>query len=316
MRAYVVNGAASLQDVPNPQPPQGEALVRVLAAGVCNTDIEILKGYMGFKGVLGHEFVGEVVESENDHLRGKRVVGEINCVCGKCRYCRLEMPHHCLDRTVLGILNRDGAFAEFLTLPEANLHVIPDSMRADTAVFTEPVAAAFRITEQIALTPEDRVIVLGDGKLGQLITQVLALNTKKITCIGKHAAKLTLLQRAGIATAMINDPVPEGADIVVEATGSAAGFQRALELVRPEGTVILKTTVAGRTELDFSVPVINEVRIIGSRCGPFRPAIEALALGTVDVAPLITYEFPLDQIDDALVAAREPDCLKVLLTMT
>jgi len=316
MLAYVVDGDAQLQDVPDPQPPQGEALVRVLAAGVCNTDLEILKGYMGFSGVLGHEFVGEVVQSDNDHLRGKRVVGEINCVCGQCRYCRLEMPHHCLDRTVLGILNRDGAFAEYLTLPEANLHVIPDALRTDIAVFTEPVAAAFRITEQVALTPEDRVIVLGDGKLGQLITQVLALNTKKVTCVGKHAAKLELIQRAGIETSKIDDPIDEGADIVVEATGSAAGLQRALELVRPEGTVVLKTTVAGKTDLDFSVPVINEVRVIGSRCGPFRPAIEALALGTVDVAPLISHQFSFDQIDEAIEAARDPDCLKVLMTMS
>lgn len=315
MRAYVVNGDATLQDVPDPHPPQGEALIKVLVAGVCNTDLEILKGYMGFKGVLGHEFVGEVVQSDNEHLRGKRVVGEINCVCGLCRYCHLEMPHHCLERTVLGIVNRDGAFAEYLTLPEANLHVIPDSLRTESAVFTEPAAAAFRITEQIALTPEDRVIVLGDGKLGQLIAQVLSLSTKKVTCVGKHKPKLALLQRAGIATATVNDPIDEGADIVVEATGSASGFQRALELVRPEGTVVLKTTVAGRTELDFSVPVINEVRVIGSRCGPFRPAIEALALGTVDVEPLISHVFPLNEIDNAIEAARDPDCLKVLLTM-
>jgi 2-desacetyl-2-hydroxyethyl bacteriochlorophyllide A dehydrogenase len=315
MRAYVVNGDAQLQDVPDPLPPQGEALVRVLAAGVCNTDLEILKGYMGFSGVLGHEFVGEVVQAENEHLVGKRVVGEINCVCGQCRYCRLEMPHHCLDRTVLGILNRDGAFAEYLTLPEANLHVIPDPLRTDSAVFTEPVAAAFRITEQVSLTPEDSVVVLGDGKLGQLIAQVLTLSTKKVTCVGKHASKLERVQQAGIATAMLDDSIEEGADVVVEATGSPAGFQRALEIVRPEGTVVLKTTVAGNTELDFSVPVINEVRVVGSRCGPFRPAIEALALGTVDVAPLISHTFPLDEIDEAIEAARQPDCLKVLLTM-
>jgi len=232
MRAYVVNGTASLEEVPEPKPPEGEALVRVLAAGVCNTDLEILSGYMGFSGVLGHEFIGEVVESKNDHLRGKRVVGEINCVCGACRYCQQEMPHHCLERTVLGILNRDGAFAEYLTLPESNLHVVPDSLDNTSAVFTEPAAAAFRITEQIAIGPEDRVVVLGDGKLGQLIAQVLALNTKQVTCVGKHASKLQLLEDAGIVTLTVDDRVEPGADIVVEATGSAAGLQRALEIVR------------------------------------------------------------------------------------
>ncbi|MBI2422747.1 MAG: alcohol dehydrogenase catalytic domain-containing protein [Candidatus Hydrogenedentes bacterium] len=315
MKALVYDGGLRVQEVPKPEPVAGEALVRVLSAGICNTDLELLRGYMGFRGVLGHEFVGMVEHAENEALRGKRVVGEINCVCHTCHFCQIEMPHHCLNRTVLGILGRNGAFAEYLTLPEENLHLAPNSVRDDVAVFTEPVAAAFRIVEQVKFTPADRVVVLGDGKLGQLVAQVLWLHTKNLICVGKHRWKLDLLKNLGITTAHTDDLIERGVDIVVEATGSYEGFSRALELVRPEGTLVLKTTVAHPTALDLSVPVINEIKVIGSRCGPFRPALEALALGNVEVRPMVTEIYPLSEGVRAMEHAGTPGAMKILLHM-
>ena len=315
MRALQLDGELKVVDVPKPRPGKGEALVRVLVAGICNTDLELVKGYMGFRGTLGHEFVGVVEASENSHLTGSRVVGEINCVCHKCRYCQLEMPNHCTDRSVLGILNRNGAFAEYLTLPEENLHIVPDTVRDDVAVFTEPTAAAFRILEQVTVEANDRVVVLGDGKLGQLIAQVIHLRTKAVMCVGKHPWKLEMLRERQIDTALLHEPVEHGADIVIEATGSYEGLSRAIELVRPEGTIVLKTTIAHPIAIDLSVPVINEVRVIGSRCGPFRPALDALASGTVEVDHLITEAHNLDEGVRALERAADQDSMKVLLSI-
>jgi len=315
MRALVFDGEPHITDVPAPRPAEGEAVVRVLAAGICATDLEILKGYMGYRGVPGHEFVGVVEHCENAHLLGKRVVGEINCVCGQCHYCRSGMPRHCLNRTVLGILKRNGAFAEYLTLPEENLHLVPETMSNDAAVFTEPVAAAFRIAEQVDLSAEDRVIVLGDGKLGQLVAQVLWLRTKRLVCVGRHRWKLRLLERLRIATAHTDDPVEPGADVVVEVSGAHDGLARAFELVRPEGTIVVKTTIAGNAALDLDLAVVNEVKIIGSRCGPFRPALEALALGNVEVTPMVSEAYPLEEGLEALRRAASPDVMKVLLRM-
>ena len=313
MRALVFDGGVHIEEVPIPRRETGEALIRVLTAGICNTDIEIVRGYMGFKGILGHEFVGVVEEAESDHWLGKRVVGEINCVCHQCQYCRLEMPNHCLNRTVLGIVNRNGAFAEYVTLPEENLHVAPSSVRDDVAVFTEPTAAAFRILEQVSVGNEDRIIVLGDGKMGQLVAQVLSLHSKNLVCVGKHPNKLALLEALGICTVGVEMPLERGADIVVEATGSHTGFARALELVRPEGTIMLKTTVAQPTALDLSLPVINEVRVLGSRCGPFKPALESLALGNIEVRPMISEVYGLSEGVEAMRRAEAPGILKVLL---
>lgn len=307
------DGTAAVREIPRPVRKPGEALIRVLMAGVCSTDLELVKGYMGFTGVLGHEFVGVVKESDNEYLRGRRVVGEINCVCHACRYCEMELTSHCLDRTVLGILGRDGAFAEYLTLPEENLHLVPDSLDDDVAVFTEPVAAAFRILEQITIQPKDRVLVLGDGKLGQVIAQVLSLRTKNLTCVGRQPWKAELLRARGIETRLADEPLPDAVDIVVEATGTAAGLRRAMDLVRPEGTIVLKTTVAGDTTLPFSLPVINEIKIVGSRCGPFRPALEALALGNIAPGPLVTEVYALADAARALERAAAPDTMKVLI---
>ena len=315
MLALVLNGTPRVTELPAPVPAAGEALVRVVVAGVCNTDIELLKGYMGFSGVPGHEFVGIVEHASNSHLIGKRVVGEINCVCRRCRYCQNEMPHHCLDRTVLGIYKRNGAFAEYLPLPEDNLHMVPDGVPDEVAVFTEPTAAAFRIGEQLDIAPNDRIVVLGDGKLGQLVAQVLYLRTKRIVCVGKHPWKLELLNRLRIPTSLTGDPVEPGADIVVEATGAPDGLSRAFELVRPEGVIVLKTTVAGPSKCSLNHPVINEVTIVGSRCGPFRPALEALTLGTVEVRSMISETLPLREAVLALQRATDPSIMKVLIRM-
>jgi len=313
MRALVLDGEVHVKELPVPRPAQGEALIRVLSAGICTTDIELKRGYMDFKGVPGHEFVGLVEECSNPHLQGKRVVGEINCVCHTCQYCQLEMPHHCLNRSVLGIVNRPGAFAEFVALPEENLHLVPNSIRDDVAVFTEPTAAAFRILEQIPIGSDDRIIVLGDGKLGQLVAQVLHLRSKHLTCVGKHRWKLDLLNKLRIATALGDEPIERGADVVVDATGSYEGLTRALELVRPEGTIVLKTTAARPTALDLSAPVVDEVRIVGSRCGPFRPALEALALGNVEVRPMISEAYELAEGPRAFERAVAKDVMKVVL---
>jgi len=317
VRALVFDEGLRFTEAPIPEPGEGEALVHVRLAGVCNTDLEILRGYMGYRGIPGHEFVGIVEHSGNEHLLGKRVVGEINCACGSCCYCEMEMPHHCVDRTVLGISGRDGAFAEYLVLPEENLHLVPETVGDEVAVFTEPTAAAFRILEQVRVSEGDRAIVLGDGKLGQIVAQVLWLRTKQLVCIGKHEWKLELLRRHQVGTALIDDleqiVIEPGADVVVEATGSPEGLEHALRLVRPEGTVVLKTTVSEDAALDLSAGVVNEVRIVGSRCGPFRPALEALGLGTVDVRPMITEVFPLNEGERALERAGESDVMKVLI---
>ncbi|HRK35031.1 MAG TPA: alcohol dehydrogenase catalytic domain-containing protein [Candidatus Hydrogenedentes bacterium] len=316
MRSLIFNAGAQFTEAPYPVAQAGEALVRVVMAGICNTDIELLRGYMGFTGVPGHEFVGVVEESGNSHLLGKRVVGEINCVCGACEFCVRAMPHHCMNRSVLGILGRPGAFAEYLTIPESNLHLVPSGLPDEIAVFTEPVAAAFRILEQVDIGPGDSVVILGDGKLGHVIAQVLWTRTKRLTCVGKHARKLALLSELGIHTGMHDDTFEANADIVVEATGSPEGLQRALSLVRPEGTVILKTTVAGETALDLSVPVINEVTVVGSRCGPFAPALEALALGTAEVRPMIEAVYSFENVLAALEHAQRPGAMKVLVRIS
>lgn len=314
MRALVFDGELSLNELPKPQAVAGEAVVRVLKAGICNTDLEITRGYMSFKGVLGHEFVGIVEDAPDVTLVGKRVVGEINCVCHRCALCQMELPHHCLHRTVLGIQGRNGAFAQFLTLPQENLHIVPNSVKDEAAVFAEPLAAAFRILEQITIEASDRVVILGDGKLGQIIAQVIHQHTKNLIVVGNNEWKLEVLRAFSIPTAHSQQPLERGqADVVIEATGSHEGLSRALELVRPEGTIVLKTTVAHPTAFDLSLPVIHEVRIIGSRCGPFRPALEALARGTIQVEPLISGRFSLSEGLGAMERARQKDVLKILI---
>jgi len=302
-------------DLPRPVPPAGEALIRVRQAGICNTDLELARGYYPYVGVLGHEFVGEAVEGPAT-LRGKRVVGEINAVCGGCRECRAGRKSHCSARTVLGIVARHGCFAEYLTLPAENLHAVPDAVSDDEATFVEPLAAAFRIQEQTAMGRGDRVLVVGDGKLGLLIAQTAALSGAEVIAAGRHAEKLAILAARGIATTSPEGFPPRAFDIAVEATGSPAGFAAAARGLRPQGTLVLKSTYAGQLTYDASALVVDEITVIGSRCGPFARALEALQSREVDVAPLIHGRFDLAEGLAAMEAAQRPGALKILLQTT
>ncbi len=283
--------------------PAGEALVRVLFAGICNTDIELTRGYYPFTGIPGHEFVGE--------WNGKRVVGEINAVCGTCEACCNGRPTHCQRRTVLGIKERNGSFAEYLTLPIENLHEVPDEIASEEAVFAEPVAAALEIQQQVTIGPDDRVLVVGDGKLGQLVAQTLALTGCRLAVIGRHRHKLDLLKRRGIET--IESLPPRKFDIAVECSGSSAGFVAARSALRPRGILVMKSTYAGELTFNASSLVVDEITMIGSRCGPFAPALRLLADRSIDVRPLISATYPLADAITAFEHARRPDTLKVLV---
>jgi len=267
---------------------------------------------MGFTGVPGHEFVGSVCQGPGEWI-GQRVVGEINFGCGKCAYCRRDLGRHCPNRSVMGILNADGAFAEYVGVPVANLHVVPDDVADEQAVFTEPLAAAFEILTQMQLNPGDDVLVLGDGKLGNLCAQVLRLTGARITALGKHADKLGLIKKSGIRTMLLNDWQPRWFDVVVEATGSASGLELALSAVRPRGSLILKSTIAGKHEVSLATIVINEINVIGSRCGPFADALGALAAQQVSVMPLIEKVYSLVDGEEALRHAARAGARKILL---
>lgn len=333
--ALTTGGPSLRSDWPLPTPGQGEMLVRVLRAGICETDLQLIRGYMGFAGVLGHEFVGI---AEGGPFDGRRVVGEINCSCWTCEICRSGMPTHCPHRTTIGISGRSGAFADFVSVPQRNLHLVPDSVPTDAAVFAEPLAAAFQIPAQVTIRPADRVIVLGDGRLGNLCAQVLAEFTRHVLVVGKHPEKLALLQSLGLATCLLPDaPFDDHADIVVDCTGSETGLNTALGLVRPRGTIVLKTTVADREGPprkgskgsphkgskapprmgnSLSRVVVDEITILGSRCGPFDRALAALELGSIQVLPLISDRFDLSRGVEALERAAAPGVLKVLLDVS
>jgi threonine dehydrogenase-like Zn-dependent dehydrogenase len=300
-------------DVPVPTPPPGEALIRVLKAGICNTDLELTRGYYPYTGVLGHEFVG-VVESEGE-LKGQRVCGEINAVCGACVHCQNGRPTHCANRTVLGIVNRDGVFADYACLPLANLHRVPETVPDEAAVFTEPLATALEILQQVHIRPADTALVLGDGKLGLLCAQVLALTGCNLIVIGKHPNKLEVLRRRGIRTALLEALPNIQADVVVDCTGSPAGFELARQLLRPRGTLVLKSTYAGELTVNMSRVVVDEITLVGSRCGPFGPALDLLAGQRVDVQSLIYARYPLTDALAAMEHAQRPGVLKVLLEM-
>ena len=317
MRALLLDGKLKLvEDYPTPEPPPGEALIRVSVAGVCNTDLELLKGYHQFRGVPGHEFVGVVERAPAaEAWEGRRVVGEINVACGACPTCRANRPTHCPHRTTLGISGRDGAFAEYLTLPIANLHPVPGAIPDEVAVFTEPLAAACEIIQQVHLRPTDRVIVVGDGKLGLLCAQVLALTGCDLTVVGHHPEKLEIVARQGIATALANAGVEGGADVVVEATGHPGGYATARRLVRPRGTIVLKSTYHASLEVNLTKVVVDEITLVGSRCGPFAPALRLLERGLVEVVPLIQARYPFSEVLAAFEHAAQPGALKVLVTL-
>ncbi len=313
MRAVVLKAGEPTyrEDVPVPQPGAGEVRVRVLKAGICETDLQLVRGYMGFEGILGHEFVGI---AESGRYAGQRVVGEINCSCGGCEYCRAGLGTHCPNRSVLGILNHDGAFADALVLPEGNLHRVPDEIPTEHAVLTEPLAAAFQIPAQLPMHQFAKAIVLGDGRLGNLCAQVVRLSGCDVTVVGKHPEKLSLFGKLGFETVGLENLKPgRTADLVVDCTGSDSGFPLALELVKPRGTVVMKTTVAGEQHLSLAPLVIDEINLVGSRCGPFDRALEALRLGQVDVGCLITSRSPIEDAIPALRRAAFGDVFKVLL---
>ncbi|MBD2774686.1 MDR/zinc-dependent alcohol dehydrogenase-like family protein [Iningainema tapete] len=301
-------------DIPTPELAEGEALVRVLCAGICNTDLELIRGYYPYTGIIGHEFVG-VVEQGPKHLVNLRVVGEINAVCGHCRFCRSGQPTHCENRTVLGIVNRNGAFADYLCLPIENLHPVPDHIPTEVATFTEPLAAALEIQQQVAVHPKDRVLVVGDGKLGQLVAQTLALTGCNLLVVGRHQDKLANLKARGIKTGLADAVTDRTFDISVECTGNAEGFAIAHRALRPRGTLILKSTYAGNLSLNASALVVDEITLIGSRCGSFSPALDLLASGKVDVKPLIHAHYPLSQGLTAFEHAQTKGVLKVLVEM-
>jgi threonine dehydrogenase-like Zn-dependent dehydrogenase len=297
-----------------PRPSAGEeALVRVLVAGICNTDLELTRGYYPYAGIPGHEFVG-VVEEGPEHLRGRRVVGEINASCGACEACMAGRRTHCEHRTVLGIIARNGAFAEYLTLPAANLHAVPESLADEEAVFAEPLAAALQIQEQVRIRPEERVLLVGDGKLGQLIAQTVALTGCRLLVVGRHRAKLELLEGRRIETAT-EVPVGRRFDVAIDCTGNAEGFAAARKALRPRGTLVMKSTYAGALTVNASALVVDEITLVGSRCGPFEPALELLASHAVDVRPLIRNTFALDDAVEAFAEAQQPGALKVLVRM-
>ena len=288
------------------------ALIKVHLAGICSTDLQIFKGYMDFRGVPGHEFVGSVVEGPLELIK-KRVVGEINFACGRCDYCNRGLGRHCPSRSVMGILGADGAFAEFLSVPVPNLHVVSESVSDEEAVFTEPLAAAFEILEQVQLNPGDEVLVLGDGKLSFLCAQVLRLASANVALVGKHPDKLRLIKRSGVRTMLLSDWKPKQFDVVVEATGSPSGLQLAMSAVRPRGTLVLKTTIAGEHKVSLAPLVINEITVVGSRCGPFAPALDALRERSVSVTPLIEKVYPLSEGVEAVAHAGSPGARKILL---
>jgi len=319
------NQNVSVEDVPRPA-AGGEALVRVTLSGICNTDLEIARGYAGFQGTLGHEFVG-VIEDVPEAgapadpaiagplTPGQRVVGEINAGCGHCELCRSGDSRHCPNRTVLGIVGRDGAHAEFLKLPRVNLLPVPDEVSDEQAVFTEPLAAACGILERANITPDTKVAVIGDGKLGLLCAQVLGTTGAVVTLIGRHANKLQIVQNRNVET-MLSDKTRQRQgefDVVVEASGSANGFDQALDLLRPRGVLVLKSTFQGATEVDAARIVVNEISVVGSRCGRFAPALKLLAARAVVVEGMISEEFKLVDGVRAMARAADSGIMKILL---
>jgi threonine dehydrogenase-like Zn-dependent dehydrogenase len=312
MLALVLDGSVSLRsDHPAPLRAPGEARVSVHTAGICDTDLQLSRGYMGYRGVLGHEFVGRVVEADHAELVGQRVVADINAGCGTCPECIERGGHHCSRRTVLGIVGRDGALAEELTIPERCLVPVPASVDDTRAVFAEPLAAALHVLDEMA--GHTRALVVGDGKLGLLITLGLEAAGVEVTLVGHHRDKLALARAAGAETALESELGTARWPLVVEATGSASGLETALGAAQPRARVVLKTTIAGPTSVDLSPVVVNELRVVGSRCGDLRRAIAVLAQGTVDPTPLVSARYPLAEAERALAHAGQKGVLKVLV---
>lgn len=310
---YLENGTVTVRDVPTPQRKPGEALIRMRRAGICSTDLHLQRGYYGFAGTPGHEFVGEVVDCDDTSWIGETVAGEINLSCGSCTMCRRALGRHCPNRTVLGIVNHAGAFAEYLTLPERNLHRIPEGIPLELAVFVEPIAAACEILDQVSIWRGAKVAVLGDGKLGLLIAQVLQLHGAKVHLYGRHPEKMRLVEPLGVLSMNAgNSNAPKAYPFVVDATGSSSGLERAVAMTRPRGTLIMKSTVHDRITVDTAPIIVDELTLVGSRCGRFEPALELLASGRLILEPLIQDRFPLRDAVQAFARAAQPGVLKVL----
>ena len=316
LAVHLESGRVEVRRQPLPRVPKGFARIRLLAAGICSTDLELQRGYYGFSGTPGHEFVGEVVAAspEGSTWLARRVAGEINLACGHCKWCVRDLGRHCPARTVLGIVKHPGAFREFLTLPIHNLHRVPDSISDEQAVFIEPVAAACEILDQVKIPKGERVALLGDGKLGLLIAQVLQAHGARVHLFGRHRDKMRIVEKAGVTTELVPKKLPERAyRWVVDATGSNEGLRAAVTMCEPRGTIILKSTVHGLVTIDTAPVIVNEVTLVGSRCGRFEPAIRLLASGKINVADLISAEFPLDRAPEAFKRAATKGVLKVLL---
>ena len=314
LAVHLQSGRVEMRSQPLPRIAEGFGRIRLLAAGICSTDLELQRGYYGFSGTPGHEFVGEVTEAEDKQWVGKRVVGEINLACGGCDWCARGLGRHCPRRTVLGIVKHPGAFREFLTLPIGNLHRVPASISTEQAVFVEPVAAACEILDQVKIPTSQKIAVLGDGKLGLLVAQVLQAHGARVHLYGHHRDKMRLVEAAGVTTELIGKNLPKRVwPMVVDATGSAAGLRASVALCEPRGTVILKSTVHGLVELDTAPAIVNEITLVGSRCGRFEPALRLLGSGKVRVDGLISEEFALDRAPEAFARAASKGVLKVLL---
>jgi len=314
LAVHLEAGRLRLRRRPRPRRQPGFALIRLLAGGICNTDLELLRGYYRFRGTPGHEFVGEVVEADQASLLGRRVVGEINLACGCCAWCARGLGRHCPRRRVLGIAGHPGAFSEFFTLPESNLHPLPEEIPTEEAVFAEPLAAACEILEQVAIPPGSEAAVLGDGKLGLLVAQILALRGLRVHLFGRHPEKLRIVEALGVVAHRAGKRLPRARyDWVVEATGTARGLPQAIAMTRPRGTVIVKSTVHEAVKLDAAPVVVNEITLVGSRCGRFEPALELLAGGRLRLREMITAEYPLSEAPRAFRAAGRKGALKVLL---
>ena len=314
LAVHLEDGVVSTREVPLPERPEGFALLRLMVGGICNTDLELQRGYYGFSGTPGHECVAEVVEADTRSLVGRRVVGEINLACTRCDWCRKGLGRHCPNRTVLGIAGHPGAFAEYFTLPERNLHVLPEGMPAERAVFTEPLAAACEILDQVAIPRHEPVAVLGDGKLGLLIALVLDAHGYPVHQFGRHPEKLRIAAAAGVTTEVAGAKLPTAAyDWVVDATGSADGLRAAARMARPRGTVVLKSTVHGAVAIDTAPIIVSEITLVGSRCGRFQAALPLLDHGIIPVEEMIAARYPLREAAQAFARAAEPGVLKVLL---
>jgi len=311
---HLENGAITTRDIAVPQRPAGFALLRLLVAGICNTDLELQRGYYGFSGIPGHEFVAEVVQAETPSLVGSRVVGEINLACHQCEWCRKGLGRHCPNRTVLGIVNQPGVFEEFFVLPERNLHVLPEGLSMERAVFTEPLAAACEILDQVAIPPGETVAVLGDGKLGLLVALVLNAHGYPVRLFGRHPEKLRIAEAVGVGAECNLGKLPTAAyDWVVEATGNAEGLRAAIAMTRPRGTLVMKSTVHGAVAIDTAPVIVNELTLVGSRCGRLEAALPLLDHELIPVESMISGRFELGDAARAFAYAAERGVLKVLL---